>query len=99
MTIEQWEQIVSQKRAIRDKLLTPYLINVEDRATRDNVHDNVHERSRVNDEVQAITDIDNVEALLQRIQNGDLSAEQVVQAYIQRWDPHLLPKIKTSRLN
>ncbi|KAJ5986790.1 hypothetical protein N7451_011155 [Penicillium sp. IBT 35674x] len=81
MAIEQWEQIISQKRAIRDKLLTPYLINVEDRET--HVH-NVHECSHVNDEVQAITDIDEVEVLLQRMQNGDFSAEQVVQAYIQR---------------
>lgn len=82
MAIEQWEQIVSQKRAIRDKLLTPYLINVDDRGY--NVDANVHERSHVNDKVQAITDIDDVEVLLQRMQNGVFSAEQVVQAYIQR---------------
>ncbi|KAJ5552876.1 Amidase [Penicillium frequentans] len=81
MAIEQWEQIISKKRAIRDKLLTPYLINVEDREAH---VDNVHERSYVNDEVQAITDIDDVEVLLQRMQNGDFSAEQVVHAYIQR---------------
>ncbi|KAJ5806107.1 Amidase [Penicillium pulvis] len=80
MAIEQWELIISQKRAIRDKLLTPYLINIEDRGA----HVDVHERSHVNDEVQAITDIDNVEVLLQKMQNGDFSAEQVVHAYIQR---------------
>ncbi|KAJ5903698.1 hypothetical protein N7504_006081 [Penicillium tannophilum] len=81
MAIEQWEQIISQKRAIRDKLLTPYLINVEDRGAH---VANVHERSHVNDEVQAITDIDDVQVLLQRMQNGDFSAEQVIHAYIQR---------------
>lgn len=81
MAIEQWEQIISQKRAIRDKLLTPYLINVEDRGAH---VANVHERSHVNDEVQAITDIDDVQMLLQRMQNGDFSAEQVIHAYIQR---------------
>jgi hypothetical protein len=78
-----WEQIVSQKRAIRDKLLTPYLINVADRETGDHV-DKIHERSHVDEEAQAITDIDEVEVLLQRIQTGDFSAEQVVKAYIQR---------------
>ncbi|KAJ5663712.1 Amidase [Penicillium longicatenatum] len=78
-----WEQIVSQKRAIRDKLLTPYLINVADRETGDHV-DKIHERSHVDEEARAITDIDEVEVLLQRIQTGDFSAEQVVKAYIQR---------------
>ncbi|KAJ5752317.1 Amidase [Penicillium odoratum] len=75
-----WEQIVSQKRAIRDKLLTPYLVDVEQEPR----VDNVHERSRVNEEIQAITDIDCVEVLMEKIQKRDFSAVDVVHAYIQR---------------
>ncbi|KAJ5628398.1 Amidase [Penicillium lividum] len=75
-----WEQTVSQKRAIRDKLLTPYLVDVKQEPR----VDNVHERSLVNGEVQAITDIDCVEVLMERIQKRDFSAVDVVHAYIQR---------------
>ncbi|KAJ5936486.1 Amidase [Penicillium verhagenii] len=82
MTVEpSWQQIISQKRAIRDKLLVPYLTSIKDRQIQ---VDNVHERSRVEGEVEAITDIDNVEEVLQRMQKGDFSAEQIVRAYIQR---------------
>ena len=83
-TIQQsWEQIVSQKRIARDALLAPYLVDdVELRVPR---VDQVHERSRLEeDQIQQITDIDDVQALLQKIQDGSWSAEQVVKAYINR---------------
>ncbi|KAJ5107575.1 Amidase [Penicillium angulare] len=85
-TVQQpqaWEQIVAQKRAIRDKLLAPYIVDdIEHRLPR---VDRVFERTRLNsEEAQQITDIDNVQTVAQRIQNGDLSAEQVIKAYIQR---------------
>ena len=84
-TQQPWEQIVLQKRAIRDKLLSPYLVNdVERRAPRVN---QVQERSRLSqEEAQTITDIDNLAALQKHIQNGDFTSEQVVSAYIQRWE-------------
>ncbi|KAJ5902467.1 hypothetical protein N7495_002995 [Penicillium taxi] len=81
---QSWMQIVLQKRAIRDKLLAPYMVNdVESRVPR--VHQ-VDKRSHLNQEpdVQMITDIDSVAVLLQGIQRGDIAAEQVVRAYIKR---------------
>lgn len=82
-TIQQpWEQIVSQKRAIRDKLLAPYLVDVEHRVPR---VDHVDYRTRLENEpdVQKITDLDLI-SLLKRLETGEFTAQQVIQAYIKR---------------
>lgn len=82
-TIQQpWEQIVSQKRAIRDKLLAPYLVDIEHRVPR---MDHVDYRSRLEDEpeVQEITDLD-LASLLKRLETGEFTAHQVILAYIKR---------------
>lgn len=82
-TIQQpWEQIVSQKRAIQEKLLAPYLVDIEHRVPR---VDHVDYRSRLEDEpeVQRITDLD-LASLLKRLETGELTAHQVIQAYIKR---------------
>lgn len=82
-TQQPWEQIVAQKRAARDKLLAPYLVDdVDQRQPR--VH-GVDGRSRLQDpEVQLITDIDGVEELSRSLQKGEFTAEQVIKAYIKR---------------
>jgi hypothetical protein len=82
-TIQQpWEQIVSQKRAIRDKLLAPYFVDIKHRVPR---IDNVDHRSRLENEpeVQTITDLD-LASLLKRLEAREFTAHQVIQAYIKR---------------
>lgn len=82
-TQEPWRQIVTQKRAARDKLLAPYLVDdIDQRQPR--VH-RVDERSRLNDpEAQRITEVDGIEELSQSLQKGEFTAEQVTKAYIKR---------------
>ncbi|KAJ5099163.1 Amidase [Penicillium argentinense] len=78
-----WEHIVTQKRLARDQLLAPYLVGDVERRVPQVAH--VEDRSRLEDpEAQKITDIDNVGDLLQLLQKGEVTAEQVVQAYIKR---------------
>ncbi|KAJ5449604.1 uncharacterized protein N7458_006053 [Penicillium daleae] len=82
-TIQQpWEQIVSKKRAIRDKLLAPYLVDIEHRVPR---MDHVDCRSRLENEpeVQEITDLD-LTGLLKRLETGQFTAHQVILSYIKR---------------
>ncbi|KAJ5677486.1 Amidase [Penicillium maclennaniae] len=82
-TEQPWEPIVAQKRAARDKLLAPYL--VEDVDHRQPRVDQVHERSRSKDpEAQRITEIDGIEELSQCVLKRQFTAEQVIRAYIQR---------------
>ena len=82
-TQQSWEQIVAQKRAARDNLLAPYLVeDVDQRPPR--VHQ-VHERSRLKDpEAQRITEIDSIKELSQCVLKGEFTAEQVTRAYIRR---------------
>ncbi|CAI7583127.1 unnamed protein product [Penicillium pancosmium] len=83
-THQSWEQIASQKRTARDQLLAPYLIDdIEHRGPRAL---NVDQRSRLekDPQFQLITDIDNIVALLQLLQKGELTAESVIKAYIKR---------------
>jgi hypothetical protein len=83
--VTDWKDIVSQKRVIRDRLLTPYLVDdIEQRLPQ--VH-NVEERSQIKTDpiAQKITDIDNVAALLEGIEQGEFGAEEVTRAYIKRY--------------
>lgn len=82
-TQQSWEEIVSRKRTERDQLLVPYMVNdIESRLPR---VEQVDQRSRLEDpEIQKITDIDNIVVLSQLLQKGDLTAEQVIEAYIKR---------------
>lgn len=82
---QTWEQIVSQKRSARDKLLAPYLVDdVDNRLPQ--VH-HVHDRTKLQQdpEGQSITDIDNISALQQAIQDGKYTAEKVIKSYIKRY--------------
>ncbi|KAJ6120205.1 Amidase [Penicillium sp. IBT 18751x] len=82
-TEQPWELIVARKRAARDKLLAPYL--VEDVDHRQPRVDQVHERSRLKDfEAQRITEIDGIEELSQCVLKRHFTAEQVTRAYIRR---------------
>ncbi|KAJ5166482.1 uncharacterized protein N7482_005263 [Penicillium canariense] len=79
-----WAHIVSQKRAIRDQQIAPYL--VDDKELRvPRVHQ-VDHRTRLEQEpqVQKITDIDDIACLVKGLEAGEFSAEQVIQAYIKR---------------
>lgn len=82
-TQQSWEEIVSRKRTERDQLLVPYMVNdIESRLPR---VEQVDQRSRLKDpEIQKITDIDSIVVLSQLLQKGDLTAEQVIEAYIKR---------------
>jgi amidase len=81
---QNWEEIVSQKRTIRERLLAPYLMDdVDQRLPR--VH-HVEERTRLKDPlIQKITDIDSVADLLVCLENGEFQADQVIKAYIERY--------------
>ncbi|KAJ9487145.1 hypothetical protein VN97_g6178 [Penicillium thymicola] len=81
-SLPTWEEIVSQKRLIRDQLLAPYLVDVARRLPQ---VQNPEERTRLEDpSIQKITNIDNVTALLECLEKGEFRAEQVIKAYIQR---------------
>jgi hypothetical protein len=83
MGSQTWEEIVSQKRAIRDQLIAPYLADVAQRLPR---VQNAEERTRLEDPLfQTITDIDNVTSLLECMAKGEFQVEQVIKAYIQRY--------------
>ncbi|PYH98901.1 amino acid/polyamine transporter [Aspergillus ellipticus CBS 707.79] len=83
-SLQPWEQIVSKKRSLRDQLLTPYRVDDVDRRV-SQIH-SVHERTGLLDDptIQDITDIDNIPELLERLQNGQYTAEQIILAYIKR---------------
>lgn len=79
-----WEQIVTQKRSARDLLLAPYSVNdVGSRVPR--AHQ-VEERAALDEDVRRITDVDSIPVLLEKIENGELAAEQIVTAYIRRYE-------------
>jgi hypothetical protein len=82
---QDWTEIVSQKRFIRDRLLAPYL--VDDIDQRLPQVDKPQQRSQIKSDpiIQKVTDIDNVAELLRRIENGEFGAEEVTQAYIKRY--------------
>ncbi|KAJ6186376.1 hypothetical protein N7519_007677 [Penicillium mononematosum] len=81
-SLQTWEETVSQKRAIRDQLIAPYLADVAQRLPR---VQNAEERTRLEDPlIQTITDIDNVTTLLECMEKGEFLVEQVIRAYIQR---------------
>lgn len=78
-----WEEIVSEKRSLRDKALRPYMVSDLDRRV-PRVH-NVQERSRINDPIaDEITEIGNIPTLLEHLRDGKYTAEQVTHAYIRR---------------
>jgi hypothetical protein len=82
-SVQTWEEIVSQKRAIRDQLIAPYLVDVTQRLPR---VQNAEERTRLEDPlIQKITDIDNITSLLECMEKGEFQVEQVIKAYIQRY--------------
>lgn len=84
MGSQTWEEIVSQKRVIRDQLIAPYLVDIAQRLPQ---IQNAEERTRLEDHLfQKITDIDNVATLLECLEKGEFQAEQVIKAYIQRYD-------------
>ncbi|KAL2855518.1 amidase signature domain-containing protein [Aspergillus pseudoustus] len=82
--LQAWDQAVSQKRALREKALKPYMVT-DIGARPHRVHD-VHNRTCLKEDpsVQEITDIDGVPALVERLRKGSFTAEQVIRAYIKR---------------
>ncbi|KAL2862996.1 amidase signature domain-containing protein [Aspergillus lucknowensis] len=79
-----WKQTTSQKRALRDRFLQPYLVSdIDTRAPRVR---NVQDRSCLKEDPLAheITDIDSIQALVEQLQKGRFTAEQVTRAYMRR---------------
>ena len=91
-SIGNWEQVVTEKRTLRDKSLKPYMVsNLDKRGPR---VDNVQERSRLDDPIaQKITDIDSIPTLLEQLRAGKYTAEQVTHAYIRRCVPYRCAQI------
>jgi hypothetical protein len=83
-SLQTWEQTVSQKRALRDQALKPYLVtDIDARSPR--VQDVQNLSCFTNDPLaQEITDIDSIPALVGKLQKGTWTAEQVIRAYIRR---------------
>ncbi|EED15614.1 acetamidase [Talaromyces stipitatus ATCC 10500] len=79
-----WEEIVSEKRLLRDQALKPYVVGDIDRRS-PRTH-SVDGRSRLDCDstIQEITDISNVSTLLDLFGQGKLTAERVTLAYIKR---------------
>ncbi|KAL4989034.1 amidase signature domain-containing protein [Aspergillus falconensis] len=82
--VQPWKQTVAKKRALRDQALKPYLVSDID--SRPSQVRSVQDRSCLEDDplVQEITDIDSIPALVEQLQRGRFSAEQVTSAYIRR---------------
>ncbi|KAL4737263.1 amidase signature domain-containing protein [Aspergillus similis] len=83
-SLQPWEQTVAKKRALRDQALNPYSVSdIDNRPPRVRF---VSDRSCLEDDppVQEITDIDNIPALVEQLQKGRFTAEQVTSAYIRR---------------
>lgn len=80
--ISTWPEIVSKKRALREQALASYLVDdLDQRPPR--VRD-VFARSYIDEDVERITDIDNVGTVLNQLTRGELTAESVTRAYIRR---------------
>lgn len=80
--ISTWSEIVSKKRALREQALASYLVDdLDQRPPR--VRD-VFARSYIDEDVERITDIDNVGTVLNQLTRGELTAESVTRAYIRR---------------
>jgi hypothetical protein len=92
-SIRKWEEIVSEKRSLRDRSLKPYTVsNLDQRQPR---VDNVQIRSRLDNPVaQNITDIDSIPILLEHLRTGKYTAEQVTHAYIQRCVLYRCPQLR-----
>lgn len=79
-----WQEIVAQKRVLRDAALKPYLVNdLDHRAPRVD-HVSLRSAIQTDSRVQQITDIDNVPELHRRLIEGEFTAEEVVLAYVKR---------------
>ncbi|KAL4899249.1 hypothetical protein BDW74DRAFT_171622 [Aspergillus multicolor] len=82
--LQPWEETAAKKRASRDQALKPYLVSdIDSRPPRIR---SVQDRSCLGDDplVQEITDIRSISALVEQLQRGRFSAEQVTSAYIRR---------------
>ena len=84
-SVQPWEQIVSQKRALRNQLLKPYQVNDIDRRVPQLL--SVQERTRIQEDpvIQEITDIDSVPRLFECLKSGKYTAEQTTLAFIRRY--------------
>lgn len=80
-----WEKTASQKRVLRDQVLKPYMVGDTDQ--RIPQVQNADRRSRLdyNSTIQDITDISSVPILLDLLDQGKFTAEQVLLAYIKRY--------------
>jgi hypothetical protein len=69
-----WEEIASQKRAIRDEYIQKYLPSTWEN----------NQLPWPNKKERAITDIAELGVLQEKIASGELTAEAVIRAYIRR---------------
>ncbi|OOF91092.1 hypothetical protein ASPCADRAFT_211370 [Aspergillus carbonarius ITEM 5010] len=83
-SLQPWEQIVSQKRSLRDKLLEPYLANDVDQRVPQVASVQARSCVKGDPEIQEITDIDSIPRLFELLKSGQYTAEQTTLAYIKR---------------
>lgn len=86
-----WESIASQKRALRDAALAPFLQLATNGVVEPNVKDAGKRTAfppNVDPKFQKITDINDIPTLLEGLRTAEFSAEDVALAYIKRWVKH-----------
>ena len=82
-----WEEVVQRKRRERDEAMEPFLTSPEEDLNERPIDKlAIHERSALESlhKENQITDEDEIQILLQQMQEGTLSAERVVRAFIKR---------------
>ena len=89
-SLQPWEQIVSQKRSLRDKLLEPYLANDVDQRVPQVASVQARSCVKGDPEIQEITDIDSIPRLFELLKSGQYTAEQTTLAYIKRYADNLI---------
>ena len=84
---EAWRETVNRKRLLREQKLAPYVkYRVDELLARPRNVESIAEISSIEPlEARAITDIDAIETLLDKLASGAVSAEDVTSAYIKRW--------------
>lgn len=85
-TIRPWQEVVAEKRALRDAALEPYINSKLGNLSSNSATTNILEKSQIQPQAaQDITDVNDIHELHTLLAKGDITAEDVVLAYFKRW--------------